>query len=127
MDELLLTRRFAPRSGRCTSRSSNDATYPAHDQVLCQSPCRDESTIRGEVCSPFQPYTSSLPVKTSSLRNLQWRTSSMRSLPPVWYQRLSQSKAMISSVVKPHCTSFPLSEASVSRCVCVMSSSAWIG
>src|SRR5262249_40960153 len=51
------------------------------------------------LCS-HQHYTSSLPVMTSRLRNSQWRRSSMRSLPPVWYQRLSQNRATISSVLK---------------------------
>jgi hypothetical protein len=59
-------------------------------------------------------YPASLPVLTSHLRNSQWRTSSIRSLLPFWYQRLSQSKAAISSAVKPHWASPSLSGAPVS-------------
>src|SRR6266566_350020 len=68
-----------------------------------------------ERSNKFQLNISSLPVMTRRLRNSQWRTSCMRSLPPLWYQCLSQSKATISSAVKPHSASLSLSGASVSK------------
>ena len=51
----------------------------------------------------------------------QWRTSSMWSLPPVWYRRLSQRKVTISSRLQPHWASCSQRAASVSRYVSVMS------
>src|SRR6266581_3114899 len=58
-----------------------------------------------ERSNKFQLNISSLPVMTRRLRNSQWRTSCMRSLPPLWYQCLSQSSAALSSAVKPHSSS----------------------
>ena len=45
-------------------------------------------------------FTFTLPALTNRLKNSQSRSSFMRSLPPVWYQRLSQNKATISAVLK---------------------------
>jgi hypothetical protein len=60
-------------------------------------------------CRVLSPHDSSLPCRTRSLRNAQWRTRATRSLPPDWYHCLSQSKEPISSEVKPHWASLSLS------------------
>src|SRR6266567_8001601 len=76
---------------------------------------------------PLLPYIASLPVTTSHLRNSQWRTSCMRSLPPLWYQPLSQSSAAISSAVKLYRTSSSISEAPASAYVAFVGcSEVWI-
>src|SRR5437879_8421817 len=62
---------------------------------------RGTRTSRREFCSHHPSYTSNLPLITRKWKNSQWRTSSTRSLPPVWYHFWSQISESTSSGVKP--------------------------
>jgi len=100
------SRRVAHRRGndasKCKGQGATQASPPPSSPLPPLRVWRS-LPLRAPLQQKFgMAHASSRLALNSHLRNSQWRRSSTRSLPPIWYQPLSQRKATISSVLKPH-------------------------